>query len=117
MIASIATVAAAIITVAGTVWVALLKIGADKTIQEQDRQDRLEERVELLEKRIDEEAMARREAESHAHSLTLALERALDWIMRVMQWIEAGARPPSPEPPDVAALKTALIPRARRPPD
>ncbi len=113
MITGISTIAAALITAIVTAWVAWLKVAADKRTEEQDRQDRLEERVQQLEERIDKEAEARRVAESRAHTLSLALERALDWIVRVMRWIESGATPPPPAPPDLDSLNAALS--VRRP--
>lgn len=117
MIAGLATIAAALITGIVTVWITVLKLKSGQRTEEQDRQDRLEERILSLEMRVDEEITLRRDAQAHAHTLTLALERALDWIVRVMRWIESGASPPPPQPPDIESLHAALAPRPRRPPD
>lgn len=116
MIASLATIAATLITGIVTLWITILKLKSGQRTEEQDRQDRLEERIQSLETRVDEEISLRRDAQAHAHTLTLALERALDWILRVMRWIESGAAPPPPQPPDVESLRAALAPRPRRPP-
>lgn len=117
MIAGLATVAATLIGGIVTVWMTILKMKSDQRTEEQHRTDRLEERVQALSDRIDAEILRRRDAEARAHTLTLALERALDWIARVMRWIEAGAAPPPPHPPDIESLHAALAPRPRRPPE
>lgn len=98
----------ALIGAGATILTFIGKQSADKHAEEAARQDRLEDRLDELEKRVDEEIRSRREAETKAHTLVLALEKAVDYIERVMNWLKAGATPPPPTPVDLDALKKTI---------
>lgn len=93
-------------------WMAWMKIRADRDSAEDTRTDNLARRLDDLEKRFDEEASARRAAETRAHTLSMALRDAITYISRVSSWIRTGAVPPPPSEPDLDSMHAALgVPR------
>lgn len=98
------------LTVLGTVLVARMKLKLDAKTVRKNRLDELEEKYYLLEDRLDKEVMTRRQAEAHSWNAGMALTKAIGFIRIVTEWIEDGAKPPAPTPPDADALEAALPP-------
>ena len=75
-----------------------------------NRLDELEEKYYELTDRLDKEVLTRRQAEAHSWTAGMALKQAIDFIRVVTQWIENGAKPPAPTPPDADKLEASLPP-------
>lgn len=98
---TIVAIVGVILTPAATVLVAWMKIRKDHITIRADR-------IDLLEKRVDEEIATRREAQTQAYQAGVALRKALDCLRAFQEWLEAGAKPPPPSVPDLRMLEKAL---------
>lgn len=102
---------AGVLSTALVTWlVARMKIRWDAKTAKKDRVDALEEKYYALADRFDREVLTRRQAEAHSWNAGVALRQAIDFIRVVTLWIENGAKPPAPTPPDVDALEAKLPP-------
>ena len=102
---------AGVIATAFVTWlIARMKIRWDAKTAKKDHIDVLEEKYYELADRFDREVMTRRQAETQAWNAGLALKQAIDFIRVVTLWIENGAKPPAPTPPDADALEAKLPP-------
>ncbi|WP_313678483.1 hypothetical protein [Corynebacterium stationis] len=86
------------------------KLRLDAKTAKKNRLDELEEKYYELTDRLDKEVLTRRQAETQAWNAGLALKQAIDFIRVVTLWIENGAKPPAPTPPDADALEAKLPP-------
>lgn len=86
------------------------KLRLDAKTVKKNRLDELEEKYYGLTDRLDKEVLTRRQAETQAWNAGVALKQAIDFIRVVSLWIENGAKPPAPTPPDADALEAKLPP-------
>ena len=90
------------------------KLRLDAKTAKKNRLDELEEKYYELTDRLDKEVLTLRQAEAHSWTAGMALKQAIDFIRVVTQWIENGAKPPAPTPPDADKLEASLPPSHKK---
>lgn len=86
----------------------IAKIRADKQAAEGDRFKQLEEKVDRIGSKLDEERSARRRSEDRAHRLSLGLASALSRLEDLYDWIREGMKPPPPDTHDLSDLRKLI---------
>ncbi|APT92876.1 hypothetical protein CPHO_08245 [Corynebacterium phocae] len=110
MTSEVLTFAGVALTALVTYAVARMKTSVEKHTAKADRLTQLEQRLEALGRRLDEEIAARREAQTRAYETGRALRQAVAWIHEVTEWIQGGSKPPAPELVDISVLEKAIPP-------
>ena len=104
------TVLAALIPGVFSLWVGWLSLRSQSESAKQSSQgdyyrgleeriESLTDRVDELQRRLDEEITMRREEQYRSYLLKLALREHIFFVDEIAAWIEKGSIPPPPDPP------------------